>query len=188
MVELSDFLNKNPLSRKIGKFSVEELNISECPIELIDFLTQEQKNSYGNNFFWTISPSEYHDVLNNWGLDGKNCFAFLRSSFGCITFFSKQKYWCLNCQDGSCNPICGNHFDMLMNMVLCDSTNLNVGFCYDLHLKYCDNLPELKEDEMYTLVPALPLGGDMETSKVQVVKLKVQLDILAQLYNHKTTN
>lgn len=79
------------------------------------------------------------------------------------------------------------YLGLLLNLALVNTTNLEIGFCYDMHLKHRSTLPELKEDEMYTMVPALPLGGDMETSRIETVRRDVQLDILAQLYNHKTT-
>lgn len=190
MIALKEFLEFNPLDKKIGTFPERELLElkGKIPTDLLEFLNQEQKSIYGNGFFWTILPADYHDILNNWGLDGDNCYAFLRSSFGCIVYWSNEKCYGLNVQDGSNNPITGNDITRLFNFTLTWDINLEVGFCYDLHIEHRDNLPELKEDEMYTLVPSLPLGGDRETSKVEVVKIREQLDILAQLFDHKTTD
>jgi hypothetical protein len=187
MVNLEDFLEKNPRNRGVGNFVNLEIIKNKLPLDLYDFLVQEQKATYGNNFLWTVSPFDWHEILNNWGLDGKNSYAFLRSSFGCLAFFCKDTYYALNVHEGSCNSLSSNNFDLLFNLVLCNSTNLKGAFCYDLHINNIDNLPILNEDEMYTLVPAIPLGGSFETSKIEVVKMNVQLDILAQLYNHQTT-
>ncbi|NDI98948.1 hypothetical protein GWA97_07665 [Flavobacterium sp. LaA7.5] len=70
-------------------------------------------------------------------------------------FFLKDKYYRFNSHLGIANSNCPNDLDFLLNAVLTNTTNLEIGFCYDLHLQNA-TLPELKEDEMYTLVPAFP--------------------------------
>jgi hypothetical protein len=189
MKDLTNFLDNNPRGQKVRNFSENELlNYKNSKLqEIYEFLEKEGKCFYNGRFFSTVLPSDYHDIFDNWGLDGKNCFAFLRSSFGCIEYFFNENFYRFNPHDGSSSANCGNRFSMLMNFVLTNTTNLNIGFCYDLHTKNIQHLPVLKEDEMYTLVPAIPLGGSFETSKIEVVKMNVQLDVLAQLYNHKTT-
>jgi hypothetical protein len=189
MTDITEFLTKHPLDRRTGQFAKDELEAykDKLPQELYEFLEQEQKSVYGNGFFRTVSPKDFHDVLNNWGLDGKNCHAFLRSSFGCVEFFSKDKYYRFNPHLGIANANCPNDLDFLLNAVLTNTTNLEIGFCYDLHFKHHAALPELRDDEMYALVPAVPLGGSKETSRIEVVKMDVQLDILAQLYDHRTS-
>lgn len=121
-------------------------------------------------------------------MDGHNCYAFLKSSFGCLEFFYNNKYSRFNPHLGVSNANCPNDLDFLLNEVLINTTNLEMGFCYDLHLKYKDTIGELKEDEMYTLVPSIPLGGSKETSNIEVVKMDVQFDILAQLYNNRASD
>lgn len=190
MIVLKEFLELNPLDKREGDFPEKEILAlkDKIPVDLYDFLKQEQKSVYGNGFFRTVLPTDYHGILNNWGLDGNNCFAFLRSSFGCIAFYYKNKCYAFNPQEGENLVITGSDFNRLFNFSLSWDMNLNGGFCYDLHLQNINKLAELKEDEMYTLVPSLPLGGDRETSKVVIVKMKEELDILAKQFNHKTTN
>jgi hypothetical protein len=190
MIDIEKFKTKHPLDKKIGNFKDNELEPykGKIPEEVFLFLGQEQKSIYGNGFFWTVSPNDFHDIFTNWGLDGKNCYAFLRSSFGCIDFFHSDKYYVLNTHSGLCTTISGNNFNLAFNLILCNTTSLAVGFCYDLHLQHKDTLGELKDDEMYTLVPSIPFGGSKETSRIEVVKMDVQLDILAQLYDHQTTD
>jgi hypothetical protein len=191
MIDIEKFKTKHPLDKKIGDFKEDELQPykDKIPEEVYKFLEQEQKSIYGNGFFRTVSPNDFHDVFTNWGLDGQNCYAFLRSSFGCIEFYYDGDFYRLNPHAGSNfinSP--GKYFSILMNLALCNATNLEMGFCYDLHLQHKDTLGELKDDEMYTLVPSIPFGGSKETSRIEVVKMDVQLDILAQLYNHQTTD
>jgi len=190
MNNIENFTAKHPLDKRTGSFEDNELQQYEgkVPEELLQFLKQEQKSVYGDGFFWTVSPKDFHDTFTNWGLDGENCFAFLRSSFGCIAFYSADKYYVLNPHLGLCTTISGNSFNVVFNLILCNTTSISTGFFYDLHLKYKDTLQELQADEIYTLVPSIPLGGDRQTSKIEIVKIDVQLDILAQLYNHRATD
>lgn len=189
MTDITDFLMTHPLDARTGQFPLNELEAykHKLPQELYEFLQQEQKSVYGNGFFRTVSPKDFHDVLGNWGLDGNNCHAFLVSSFGCIAYYHNEKFYVLNPHIALSTTITGNIFDLAFNIVLCNTTSLSVGFYYDLHMQHRGTLSELKEDEMYTLIPAIPLGGSKETSKIEVVKMEVQLDILAQLYGNKTS-
>ncbi len=189
MTDITEFLDKHPLDRRAGQFAKDELESykDKLPQELYEFLEQEQKSVYGNGFFRTVSPKDFHDVLDNWGLDGKNCLAFLKSSFGCIAYYHNEKYYVLNPHIALDTTITGNIFDMAFNVILSNTTSLSVGFYYDLHLQHHAALPKLRDDEMYTLVPAIPFGGSKETSRIEIVKMEVQLDILAQLYDHKTS-
>ncbi|WP_442787264.1 T6SS immunity protein Tdi1 domain-containing protein [Flavobacterium suncheonense] len=41
----------------------------------------------------------------------------------------------------------------------------------------------MEADECYTFVPALALGGDEKITNLQKVKIKENLEILAQLHN-----
>jgi hypothetical protein len=190
MIDIIEFRTKHPLDKKPGNFNEDELKQykDKIPEELFQFLEQEQKSVYGNGFFWTVSPKDFHEIFSNWGLDGQNCYAFLKSSFGCIEYFYNNKYYRFNPHLGIANANCPNDLDFLLNEVLVNTTNLEIGFCYDLHLKYKDALNKINEDEIYTLVPSIPLGGSKETSRIEVVKMDVQLDILAQLYNHETSD
>jgi hypothetical protein len=189
MIEIQDFLEANHLDNRLGNFSDKTWSkIKDAtPEKIIDFLKQEQRSVYGKGFLWTVFPSDYHELFTNWGLEGSECYAFLRSSFGCIAYYYDGKFYSLNPIKGRNYKMTGENIDFFLNFILSFDINLSLCFCQDLHIKYRESLPYLQEDEMYTLIPALPFGGDLETSKVEVVKMMEQLDILAQMYDHKAT-
>lgn len=45
-------------------------------------------------------------------------------------------------------------------------------------------MPQLEQDEIYAIIPSLPLGGGQETSKLEVVKMREHLAILSELYGN----
>ena len=89
MIDIEKFTIKHPLEKRIGNFKENELEqcIGKIPDEVFQFLKQEQKSIYGNGFFWTVSPLDFHDVFTNWGLDGQNCFAFFKIIIWMHCFF-----------------------------------------------------------------------------------------------------
>jgi hypothetical protein len=188
MIELKEFLETNPVKKKLGKFSEKDLAglKGKIPDDLLVFLEHEQKSVYGDDFLWTVSPFDFHDVLSNWGLDGQNSYAFLRSSFGCLAYFYKNDFYVLNPQEGINTILGDDDVNLLFNLSLAYTGNLEEGFFLDVHNRCKKNMSVLKEDEMYTLVPPVTSGGDRETSKIEIVKMKEQLDKLAQLFDHKT--
>lgn len=103
MTDITKFLTKHPLDKKVGQFAEGELEAyrDKIPDELYQFLQQEQKSVYGNGFFRTVSPKDFHDVFTNWGLDGDNCHAFLISSFGCIEYYYDNDYCGFNPHTGT---------------------------------------------------------------------------------------
>ena len=55
--------------------------------------------------------------------------------------------------------------------------------CYGkFELKAIEKYGSLNYDECYTFVPALALGGDEKIGNLQKVKIKENLEILAQLH------
>jgi hypothetical protein len=190
MISLPDFLEVNPLKKRLGSFAENELTDLEgkIPAELLDFLRQEQQSVYGDDFFWTVLPADFHDILDQWGLDGQNSYAFLRSSFGCVAYFYNDAFYVLNPQEGV-NTILGpNYVNLLFNLSLAYIGNLEQGFFHDVHSRERSNLPDLQPDQMYTLVPAVTANGDRETSKAKVTDMKTQLLHLAQSFGNKTSD
>ncbi|MCD6068271.1 MAG: hypothetical protein K0S33_3097 [Bacteroidetes bacterium] len=190
MIPLSEFLEMNPFKKRVGSFDEQELSGLEgkIPAELLEFLRQEQRSVYGDDFFRTELPADFHDILNQWGLDGKNAYVFLRSSFGCLAYFYNNDFYVLNPQEGINTILGDNSVDLLFNLSLAYSGNLEEGFFYDVHSRHKANLPDLQPDEMYTLVPPVTAYGDRETSKVELVNMKTELLRLARSFGKKTTD
>ena len=187
MCDLIDFFNANP-GRRIRSFSENELSVLwdfKIPVDILEFLQTQGFSTYRDHFFSTTLPQKHFKLFSEWGLDGKDCFAFFKTALGSLCFYKKGKIFQID-------PISGSLYKGRFEF--CDFMNLLVPMdsfmesCYfDIYQKI-PNKKVLAEDEMYALTPALPLGGSLETSRFEVVKFQEHLGFLAQLYNNKIRN
>ena len=183
MCDLSDFINANPRGTKSGSFSEKDLALLsefKIPVDIIGFLQTEGRVTYKDDFFSTTLPQEHFQTFSEWGLNGKKCFAFLKTAFGSLCFLYKDKIFQLD-------PISGNlykgrfRFCEFMNLLVTMDSFLES--CYfDIYQKI-ETKQLLEFDEIYAFVPALSLGGSFETSKTEVVKMREHLSFLAQLFD-----
>lgn len=156
------------------------------PKDVIDFLEIEGLSSYANGFMWTLIPNEYHRILTAWGMDGEKCFAFLRSAFGALVFYFEKQFYYLDPLGGRIISI-GDDFYFLLNYMIRSETILENGFFENYYLTLPLPKDALEPDEVFAFVPALPIGGNPETSKIEIVKMKEHLYFLAQLFDGKAT-
>lgn len=186
MCDLSEFLDANPRSRKLGAFSSEAmLRLAEYRMssDISQFLQAEGVSSYHDNFYWTTLPQDHFQTLSHWGLPGEQCFTFLRTSLGGLFFWKKNKIYRLNPFTGY---VVKSDFDFceFMNLSMTMDSTLESNY-FDIYQRGAANRL-LNYDEIFALVPALPLGGSFESSKLEVVKMNEHLALLAQLFNNKT--
>jgi hypothetical protein len=185
MCDLTDFFYTYPPNQRIRALTEHEISVLseyKIPTEIIQFLTSEGISTYKNNFFWTILPMEAFQILSAWGLPGEKCYAFLRTAFGGIFFYMKNRFYRLN-------PLTGNlveydfDFCFFMNFLLTMDSTLESSY-HDIYQKRKINNQPL-DDEILAFVPALPLGGSLETSELEIVKMCEHLVFLAQLFGNK---
>lgn len=171
--------------KQVGNFTPAELAVldKKLPADIINFLKEEGRAGYSNNTLWTIHPAEFHDILSDWGLDGNKCYAFIRTAFGGCIYCSKKNFYSFDSLSGTINNLNDDVYT-LMNVYLTFDFLLHDTW----HLQYLEtriDLPAILPDEVYGLVPALPFGGSLETSKFEVVKMREHLAFLAELFANK---
>ncbi len=175
-----------PTKKKWEDFSEEELMVLKrnLPLDVIDFLREEGLASYCDNFLWTTLPDVFHEILTAWGIKGENCFALMRTAIGACIYFHRKEFFYLDPIFGRIVSM-GDDFYMLLNIFLKLEVILNDGFFEDKY-KNIEKKPKLLQpDQMYAFVPAIPLGGSFESSKVEIVKMKEHLFFLSQLFEGK---
>ncbi|MBL4593905.1 MAG: hypothetical protein JKX68_08830, partial [Flavobacteriales bacterium] len=121
--EIAKFLEKFPRNKRLGSISSELLSSLESQVseELYEFLKNEHRTVYGDNFFWTVNPEDYSEVLNYWGIKGKNCYVLMRSSFGSLVYvdMDAEETICLNVHNGTYGILSGSKgIWFMMNLIL----------------------------------------------------------------------
>ncbi|TNE57317.1 MAG: DUF1851 domain-containing protein [Bacteroidetes bacterium] len=154
------------------------------PEDVSGFLLAEGLSSYGNNFLWTTHPGLLADVLDAWGLKQDKCFAFMRSAFGACIYYAENEYFYLDPLFGRIVSMDDN-FYLALNYSLTIDEILENGFFLDVFNNLEMDTAQLKPDEILAFIPALPMGGSFETSKVEKVKMAEHLMFLAQLFEGK---
>lgn len=167
-------------------FSDQELSglAGKLPPDIIGFLENEGLSSYSGNFLWSAHPLDFHDVLYSWGLNGDQCFTFLRSAFGACVYFHNNEFFYLDPLQGRVVSL-GDDPYLLLNISLILDAILTHGFFEDYFKALKPDPKILKPDEIFAFVPALSFGGSFLSSKTEVVKLREHLFFLAQLFNHQ---
>lgn len=184
MITYEEFREVHHSKNQFGVFTDKELSAlaEKLPLDIVNFLKEEGRCSYSNQIIWTCHPNEFYEILSQWGL-GKNCHAFIRTAFGGCIYYSRKNFYSFDSIKGTINNL-NDEVYTLINVFLTFNFLLN----HTWHLNILDsrkNLPLLKPDEIYALVPALPLGGSLENSQLEVVKMFEHLSFLAQLFDGK---
>ncbi len=185
MCDITEFLEKYPRSRKAKPFSARELSLlsdDKAPPVIAQFLQTEGQCAYHDDFFLTTLPRAHFQTLSEWGLNGKQCFAFMRTALGSICYSHNGKIYQLD-------PISGylykGRFDFcdFMNVLATMDSFLESAY-FDVY-KTSKTNQILEYDDVYGLFPALPLGGSFQSSHFKIVKMREYLAISAQLYAGK---
>lgn len=159
------------------------------PKDEVDIITEIWKTygycSYRNGLFSTINPEEYNVFVKKFPSVSNDAIAFAKSASGCFFLWDKFNFgWAishLNIHTGKIN-ILGSNFDMLFEWNL-TSENFWREDCYgDIELEIVKNKTSLELDECLTFIPALILGGEEKVSNMQKVKVKENLELLAQFH------
>ena len=188
MCDLTDFFEAHPRSMRISSFDNYNLSVLEeykLPKDIIEFLKKDGISTYHNDFLSSTLPQEHFQVFSEWGLKGTECFAFLKTALGTLCFYRAGKIFRLD-------PITGHLYKGKFEF--CEFMNLVTTFDSFLESCYFDIYQKIEKkkvlayDEIYGLVPALPLGGSFETSHFEVVKINEHLGFLAQLFDNKAKN
>jgi len=186
MIIYEKFLGEHGRTQAFGPFTPEQLETirTVLPEAAASFLAQEGRASYARGFFATVYPPDCDGVLPAWGIKGKKNAVFLRSAFGACLYAAKDKYYYLD-------PILGRvillHDDLylILNYSLRLEVILEHGFFFNHYARHVTAGEQLLPEQILGFAPALPLGGSLETSHVDVVDMKAHLLLLAQLMGGK---
>lgn len=189
MITYENFIDRYYGSKREWRaFSPEERQTlgKQVPEGVLQFLEREGLSSYGENFLWTTLPDDHRESLSDWGLKGQQAQAFLRTAFGALIFYYREKFHYLDPLQGRRVEMTGD-FYLLLNYMLNLDAILEPAFFIDQFQAHKEQAARLQPDEVLAFAPALPLGGTFETASVEIVKMREHLALLAQLFDNKAT-
>ncbi len=164
---------------------VDEAKISKYknsfPPDLIEFWIEEGWCSFENGLFWIDNPANYTDILHTWlGDKGNAAIGFGHSAFGHLLLWYKGRVHLLNPHFGTLSPY-SSILQIFFNINLCDEDFLKNIFYSEIFLLVQQRLGSPSSDECYAFLPALALGGNVTSERVELVKFKEHSLFLAQL-------
>jgi hypothetical protein len=171
----------------------------QLPDQLLAYWKDEGWCGYADGLFWTVNPSDYEDLVDEWLADSplEQIDAFhviARSAFGHLFLFGESTGMGV-----SICPLIHCITALQRDLLRKDVAELDRQARTFFSLKkpsYCDlqdesgeplfkrafeTLGALAQDEMYGFEPAIILGEKMKLENLHIVKLDQHLTILRQL-------
>lgn len=150
------------------------------PGPLLEFWQAEGWCGYRDGMIWFVDPEAYPEALDEWKITGQIVFA--RNGFGDLYLWSEKGLSILNVHLGNLYPMDILDLDIFLNKLITLKKTGGELLYGNLFPRVVKKLGRLSEDEAYTFVPALKLGGLGTVDSVQRVKLMEMLSILAQIH------
>ena len=200
--EFIDVFGEATSHKPVPKKSVEKYR-GVLPDLLLTYWENEGWNGYLNGILWIVDPEDYEGVLKLWlentPLAKKDrYYVYARTAFGELFVISEKTK-----QTFSITPFLNSIFYIKEDMTVIndepvasircffgfakrnefDIKSDNGGSLFDKALK---RLGPCNENEMYTFVPPMLMGGALEEKDLKKVNIFVQLDILANLSDERT--
>ena len=141
--------------------------------------------SYMDGLFSFVNPEEYNGIAKLFPEITENVIVFGRSACGglfaldtpsigeCIIYINPHKgTW----------EVIDTSMEILLTFFIDDNDYWKDGCYGKVELKVIKKHGPLEHDECYTFVPALALGGSESVATMEKVKIKENLELLAQLH------
>ena len=153
------------------------------PEQLLDHWREMGLCGYDNGMLWVVDPDDLREPLAEWlGSNAADAYPIVRTALGDIIFWKNDAAFYLNVLNGRGEVTrIVDDIEVLFFYTLCSAEFLDKGLGRDMFREALPRLGRLGPDECYTFMPALALGGSFKAEKLQRVKLRENLSILAGL-------
>jgi hypothetical protein len=153
---------------------------ARLPSVLQAILSKDGWASYKDQAFWLCDPDDWREAAAAWFPDTPGAEVFGRSAFGDLLVWDGAMFWYARVHEAVVIMLVDDA-DWLFSRTLCDQDfSLHDSLPADVK-RARDAVGRLAWNEMYALTPALALGGDPTTSKIDRVLAKEHLAMLAGL-------
>ena len=184
-------LNELPQFSKLHKVSE---TYKPCPPELIDkyrdvlpelIINSWEKDGFqkfSNGFLWTVNPDDFRDIASDFLHDYQTpeVHVLFRSGFGDLILLYKSKMFHLSAVTLKHGQLVGT-IDLILELHLGERDSANSEFFWKEFKGARKLLGDITEEEVYTPVPVIPLGGTFDVANMQKANLKAHLHFLSQL-------
>jgi hypothetical protein len=151
------------------------------PVELIEFWKEEGFSGYNEGLIWVTNPDDFIYSLEEWLDPQKSPGAvILRTAFADLFLWSAGQVYFLNVQSGNITAITPS-ITQFLNEFLCKESIRKKVLKEDVYKDVIKRLRPVTSQRCCAFVPAIPVGGPGTAESVEIVGLKIYLDILSQL-------
>ena len=184
-------INELPHFSKLHKVSE---TYKPCPKELIakyrDVLPEiiisswEQSGfqKFSNGFLWTVDPDEFRDIASDFLHDyqAPEVNVLFRTGFGDLILLYKSKMFHMSALTLKHGELVGT-VDLVLELHLGQRDSANAVFFLKEFKEARKKLGDITDEEVYTPVPVIPMGGTFDVANMQKANLKAHLHFLSQV-------
>lgn len=155
------------------------VEILRYPEELKRFWTEFGFGSRSDGFIWIVNPEQYRWLNDLFNLP-EQLVLFARDSFADLHFIDEDgASYFFSPSYKNLERITSSFNSTIMNIADREYTDEEV--LYKRHRQLWDGGEVVNADTCYCFSPAIPVGGDEETSEIYVGDMRIYLEILSKM-------
>jgi hypothetical protein len=153
---------------------------TKLPTALIDEWRESGWCGFAQGLIWTVDPSDFTDVVEDWLEPGDSAVTFMRTAFGDLLVWKKDGAHYIVVSYARVFRLTDDP-EILFDYTFCTKNFREKVLDEKLFRKALKKLGPLEHDECYAFEPAIPLGGPGTLATLKKRKLREYLAILAQV-------
>ena len=187
-MELQAFIEKHQPGKdlqKAAQFKSDQY-ATRLPVSILELWRDYGFGSYSNGLIRLIDPEIYNETLYTWlGKKNDKRIPIALSAFGELFYYrdlgsGEEDVSMLNVHYKSVD-VCSWSLKGFFNEYLCDDEIIEEVLRQELFREAFEKHGPLKNDEIYSFVPALAMGGAAEVGNIKKANALVHLDLLFQM-------
>ncbi|MCP3140512.1 GAD-like domain-containing protein [Pyxidicoccus xibeiensis] len=181
-------------SQDFAKAHKRQRTYKDCPPELVekyrgrlpdvllDTWAASGFQEFSNGFLWTVNPDEFRDVVEDFvpQSQAESADVIFRTAFGDLVTSYKGKLYHFSAVTMRSDDLPGP-LGRIMDLYFGQKRFLDAIFFFSMFKKALKRLGAPAEDEVYALVPARAMGGEIAAENLEKANLRVYLNYLSQL-------
>jgi len=150
------------------------------PEALLEIWAETGFAHFRDGMLWIVDPTSLEDELRRWPDTPKAAVPVMRSAFGKIVYWATDQFTYLDVHLNVRFDI-GDNTGLVFNLFLTQEKSLQSVLNQSLFRSALKKLGAIAADEMYAYALPIAMGGDLGIGNIEIVKMREQLAILAQI-------